>query len=64
MDQGRSIELEVLRRMSPAEKLTVMTGLIRQAYRLKAAWIRAMEPDLSDEEVHLRLLEAMGRDRS
>ncbi len=64
MDDQRRSEREALRRMSPAEKLSVMTSLIRGAYRLKAAWIRMTEPDLSEEEVQGRVLESMSRDRS
>jgi len=59
MDDQRRNEREALRRMSPAEKLSVMTSLIREAYRLRAAWIRTTEPDLSEEEVQSRLLESM-----
>lgn len=57
-------EWDALRRMSPAEKLAVMTALIREAFRLKVAWIRATEPDLSEAEVQGRLLELMSGDRS
>ncbi|MCJ7627445.1 MAG: hypothetical protein MUO50_03555 [Longimicrobiales bacterium] len=64
MDEQRRIEREALRRMSPAEKLSVMTSLVRAAYRLKAGWIRTTEPDLSEEEVQSRLLESMSGDRS
>lgn len=45
--------------MSAAEKLAVMTSLIREAYRLKGAWIRLNEPGLSDQEIRERVLEAM-----
>lgn len=47
-------ETEALRRMSPAQKLAVMHALIRQAYELKAAAVRARWPDLSDAEVRER----------
>ena len=59
MEQPTSLETEVLRRMSAAEKLAVMTSLIREAYRLKGAWIRLNEPGLSDQEIRERVLEAM-----
>jgi len=45
--------------MSAAEKLAVMTSLIREAYRLKGAWIRLNEPGLSDQEIRKSVLEAM-----
>jgi hypothetical protein len=53
-------ETDALRRMSPARKLAVMHALIRQAYELKAAAVRARRPDLSDAEVleHTRVLVA------
>ena len=57
-------ELEVLRRMTPAEKLAVMHGLIRQAYELKAAGIRAMRPELSEDEAKALTLDLVGRERS
>ena len=64
MQDPSSVEIEALRRMSAAEKLAVMTSLIREAYRLKRAWIRHCEPGLSEEELHRRVLEAMGGDRA
>ncbi|MGH7480621.1 MAG: hypothetical protein ACRELV_00570 [Longimicrobiales bacterium] len=48
------LEIEALRHMSAERKLAVMTSLIRQAYELKAAGIRAHWPDLSEEEVRKR----------
>lgn len=47
-------DIEVLRRMTPAKKLAVMRILIRQAYELKAAGIRARHPDLPEAEVQER----------
>lgn len=60
---AREREYEALRRMEPAEKLAVMKGLIRQAYELKAAGIRAASPDLAEEEVRARARELVGGDR-
>ena len=57
-------EVQALRGMSPAEKLDVMAGLIRQAYRLKAAWIRHRHPDLSDAEVLKKTAEAIAGERT
>lgn len=56
-------DTETLRRMTPAEKLAVMHGLIRQAWALKAAVIRAREPDLSEAEVRARAWELVGGER-
>lgn len=47
-------EADTLRRMSPAQKLAVMHALIRQAFELKAAVVRARWPDLPDDEVQER----------
>jgi len=44
-------ELLILRKMTPAEKLEVMRGLIRQAYELKAAAVKARHPELPEEDV-------------
>ncbi len=48
------LEVEALRNMSPAQKLAVMHALIRQAFELKAAAVRARWPDLSEAEVRER----------
>ena len=47
-------ETDALRQMSPAQKLAVMHALIRQAFELKAAMVRARWPGLSDAEVRER----------
>lgn len=62
--EPREVELEALRRMTPAEKVAVMNALIRQAYELKTAGIRMARPDLSEEEVRARARELVGGDRS
>ena len=64
MEDRQAVEMEVLRLMSPAKKLAVMTSLIREAYRLKAAWIRHTDPHLSEEEVQARARELICGDRS
>ena len=64
MEEYTSMETEALRRMSAAEKLAVMTSLIREAFRLKGAWLRVSEPELSEEELQRRVLEAMAGDRA
>lgn len=53
-------EYEILRRMTPEKKLAVMRALIRQAYELKAASVRAACPDLPEEEVQLRTRKIVG----
>jgi hypothetical protein len=64
MENSPSLETDALRRMSAAQKLAVMTSLIREAYRLKGAWIRLNEPGLSEQEVRKKLREAMAGDRA
>ena len=64
MEEHVSVEVEALRRMSAAQKLAVMTSLIRQAYRLKRAWIRLSEPELSEQDLQRRVLEAIAGDRT
>lgn len=49
--ESREHEYEILRRMKPARKLDVLRALIRQAYELKAAGIRMLRPDLTEDEV-------------
>jgi hypothetical protein len=56
-------ETDALRRMSPEQKLNVMRVLIRQAWELKAAVIRARHPELSEAEVRARAWELVGGDR-
>ena len=62
MEEHAAMEVEALRRMSAAQKLAVMTSLIREAFRLKRAWIRLNEPGLSEQDLHQRVLEAMASD--
>ncbi len=55
-------DTEAVRRMSPAEKLAVVHALIRQAFELKAAAVRARHPDLPEPEVRARAWEMVGGD--
>jgi hypothetical protein len=55
-------ETEVLRRMTPAAKLAVMQALIRQAWALKAAALRARWPELTEDEVEARVRVLVGGD--
>lgn len=56
-------ETETLRGMTPAEKLAVMHGLIRQAWELKAGVIRARDPELPEPQVQARAWELVGSER-
>lgn len=60
---GRVRETDSLRRMSPEQKLAVMHALIRQAWELKAAVVRARQPELSEPEVRTRAWKLVGGDR-
>ena len=57
-------ELAILRNLSPARKLAVLRSLIRQAYQLREAAIRARLPDLPDAEVWARTRAAVSGDGS
>jgi hypothetical protein len=57
-------ESEILRALTPAAKLAAMQGLIRQAYELKAAWVRAQSPHLSETEVWTKASELVAGGRS
>jgi hypothetical protein len=54
-------ELDILRSMPPAEKLRVLTDMIRTGLELKAAGLRAMHPELTEAEVAGRLRELLAR---
>ena len=57
-------DIEILREMTPEQKLAVMRSLIRQAYALKEAGLRALHPELSQDEVRARAMAAVAGDRS
>ena len=56
-------DTDVVRRMRPEQKLAVMHTLIRQAWELKAAVIRAREPHLSDTQIRARAWHMVGGER-
>ena len=55
-------EIEILRSMTTTQKLAVMNALIRQAFELKAAAVRARWPDMPEHEVLARTKAAVGGD--
>lgn len=57
-------DIEILREMTPEQKLAVMRSLIRQAYALKAAGVRVLHPELSEDEVRARARAAVAGDGS
>lgn len=48
--------------MTPAQKLAVMQTLVRQAYELKAAALRARWPQMSEQEVWSKTRSLVGGD--
>ena len=57
-------DIEILRNMTPEQKLAVMRSLIRQAHALKEAGGRAVHPKLTEDEILARTRAAMAGDRS
>ena len=57
MDDDSHHEYEILRQMTPRQKLDVMNGMIRQAVELKEAWLRATEPSLDEAEIRSKARE-------
>lgn len=57
-------DIQILQEMTPEQKLAVMRTLIRQAYALKEAGIRALQPDLPEDEVWARTIAAVAGDRA
>ncbi len=57
-------ELRILRAMTPAQKLKVAAQLFNAARRIKAAALRAMHPEWSEDQVQMALRKAIlyGRD--
>jgi hypothetical protein len=63
MDQ-QDIQTEVLRRMTPEQKLHAALRLYWSARQLKAAWIRQQHPDWTDEQVEQAVKEAFTHART
>jgi len=55
-------DIEILRRMTAEQKLAVMRSLIRQAYALKEAGVRALHPNLPEDEIQARTRAAVAGD--
>lgn len=50
-DSVRSVQDRLIAAMSPERKLLISQALRKEAWRLKAAWIRERNPALSEAEV-------------
>ena len=59
---AEEIDLAILRRMTPAEKLDVMQGLWRQAWALKAAGVRLQHSDWREDRVTAEVREIFRRE--
>lgn len=57
MPTFEEVELAILRRMTAAQKLAVMHGLWRTAWKLKEAGVRTQHPDWTPEQVTARVRE-------
>jgi hypothetical protein len=57
------LDAEIVRRMRPEQKLAVMNTLIRQAWELKAALVRARNPGLSGSETWARACRMVAGER-
>jgi len=59
---AEEIDLAILRRMTPAQKLDVMQGLWRQAWALKVAGVRMQHPDWREDRVTAEVREIFRRE--
>jgi hypothetical protein len=57
------LDAEIVRRMRPEQKLAVTNTLIRQAWELKAALVRAHDPGLSESETWARACRMVAGER-
>jgi hypothetical protein len=50
-------QIEIYHKMSPAQKLAIAIQLREDAWELKAAWLRQLHTDWSEEEVQNKVRE-------
>ena len=60
MSSAEQIDTEIVRRLTPAQKLAVMQELWQQAWDLKAAGLRAQHPDWTEQQVQACVREIFG----
>lgn len=63
MRSADEIELEILRAMTPDQKLAALRGLWQTAWDFAAAGLRTRHPELSEHEIRTRV-RAVLRDRA
>ncbi len=56
--------LEILKKMSPQQKLEAAMNLYHSARKLKAAWLRQQHSDWSEQEIEQAVREAFVNARS
>lgn len=57
MIDDRAEEYEILRALTPEQKIAAMQGLLQLAYDLKVASLRSQHPEMSESEIRQRSLE-------
>jgi hypothetical protein len=60
----RGVQYEILKKMSPQQKLEVSMNLYHSARKLKAAWLRQLHSDWSEEKVQQEVREIFVNARS
>lgn len=61
---GQEIQDEILRKMTPEQKLRLAMNLYYSAWELKAAWLRELHKDWSDEQIEQAVREIFVNARS
>jgi len=57
MDKAEEIRLEIYRKMTPEQKLDIALGLHRMARGLKAAGLRHIHPDGTEDQIAAKVKE-------
>jgi hypothetical protein len=60
-DELDPVQMEVFRRMSPAEKIQIVSGMHNSMRKMLIASEREMHPDLSEDEIHRRAIARLMR---
>lgn len=57
MTEAEKIQIEIYKKMTPAQKWQVARDLYWSARRLKAAWLRQIHPEWTEEQVQNKVRE-------
>ena len=60
----KQVDHDAVARLTPEDKLQVLSGMIQQAWDLKEAWLRLRNPDASAEEIRQRARSLVGEPAS